>query len=231
MPGPTRPQGLVTSNTLPALETTLTTKNASDRSGYVFAPARGADEVLPLLVALHGQGGDGHEMVAVFKALAVEHRFAVVAPSSDYTEQLHAFTWTVGDRPNDFTTDFHHIAACVAETLARTDIRLDTTHVLVAGYSGGGSSAPYVASNTPSYEAFAVLHGGVFIGGIGPRRVPGWFSAGTMDPIRPAQGVMEHAQSLRAAGFAVTYRSYASTHVVSEQELAELVEWWFALRS
>src|SRR5256885_3949886 len=49
---------------------------------------------------------------------------------------------------------------------------------LIAGYSGGGSSAPYIASNRPPFTHTAVLHGGVFAGGIGPRRMPAWFSTG-----------------------------------------------------
>ncbi len=169
-------------------------------------------------------------MIAAFKTIAIERRFAIVAPSSGYAEALHDFTWTVGDKPNEITSDFRHVAACVAETRAREDVKLDATHTLIVGFSGGGSSAPYIATNTAGYAAFAVLHGGVFITGIGPRRVPGWFSSGATDPIRPAQGVLESAQAMRTAGFNVTYRSYPSTHVVSERELADIVDWWFALR-
>jgi len=40
--------------------------------------------------------------------------------------------------------------------------------VLIAGHSEGGSSALYIASNRPFFTHIAVLHGGVFPGGIGP---------------------------------------------------------------
>ena len=39
--------------------------------------------------------------------------------------------------------------------------------------------APYLATTEEALSAFAVLHGGAFPGGFGPRRVPGWFSTGT----------------------------------------------------
>ena len=217
-------------NRLPPLELQLSATNGSGRRGYLFAPARARDETLQLMVALHGQGGDGRELIAVLRPLAEQHRFAIVAPSSNYAGPLHDYTWTVGDHPNDVTVDYRHVAACVTEALGRTDLNVDSAHALIAGYSGGGSSAPYIASNTAPYAAFAVLHGGVFIGGIGPRKVPGWFSAGESDPIRPPGGVFANAQSMIRAGFDVTYRTYPGTHVVSSRELTDVVNWWLALR-
>lgn len=211
---------------VPSIEEPLRTTNAWKRSGVVFVPARQPGDRLPALVGLHGQGGDGQEMIEAFRSLAIERRFAIIAPSSSYGEEIKSFSWRVGDKPNDFTDDYRHIGACLDEVLHRTDVTIDTSHVLIAGFSGGASSAPYVATNTAPYEAFAVLHGGVFIGGIGARKVHGWFSTGESDSARPPNHVFGHFNSMRSAGFETTYKTYPGGHVLSMQERKDLVAWW-----
>ena len=211
---------------LPALEGALATKNESNRSGSFFLPERSAGEPLPVLVGLHGQGGDGASILRTFKALAATRHFAIVAPSSNYAAEVSSFTWTVGDKPNDVTTDFRHVKVCFDEVAARADVTLDRSRVLAVGFSGGASSAPYVATNVEPYTAFAVLHGGVFIGGIGPRRVRGWFSTGASDPARTPDHVNGHFQSMLRAGFNVVFRVYPGGHWISPGEADDVVRWW-----
>jgi predicted esterase len=167
-------------------------------------------------------------MIDAFGELATERKFGIIAPSSGYAVEIKSFTWTVGDKPNDITDDFRHVKACFDEVLARKDVTIDAEHVLIAGFSGGASSAPYIATNAEPYEAFAVLHGGVFIGGIGRRKVSGWFSTGEDDSARTPQHVLGHFRSMREAGFDVSYRAYPGGHKLSNREATELVEWWFA---
>jgi predicted esterase len=77
------------------------------------------------------------------------------------------------------------------------------------------------------YTAFAVLHGGAFPGGFGPRHVRGWFSTGDADPIRPPAMVAADAQRVRNAGFdSVLYREFPGGHELGAIELAELIRWW-----
>lgn len=77
------------------------------------------------------------------------------------------------------------------------------------------------------YSAFAVLHGGVFVNGLGPRRPRGWFSTGSNDPVRPPRGVREAAEQLRGVGFAdVVYREFPEGHEMGETEIQALVKWW-----
>jgi predicted esterase len=140
------------------------------------------------------------------------------------------FTWRVGDHPNDFSTDYTHVAARLKELEARTDVIIDHDRVLAVGFSGGGSSAPYLASNTEPYGAFAVLHGGVFIGGCGPRRVRGWFSTGVGDNIRTADHVAEQSRIMLNAGFDVVFSTYPGDHEMSGAETKAVVAWWLNVR-
>ena len=211
---------------LPGTTGTLWTKNSAGRSGAYFLPSGYNGRPLPLLVAIHGTNGSGEAMVRFFREAAEREKFMVVAPDSRLRPDGKD-SWEVGDHAGEITPDLLHVRACVAELLAMPGVRLDPTHVLIAGHSGGGSTAPYVATNEEPYTAFAVLHGGVFAGGLGKRTVRGWFSPGQSDGLRGPTGVQEAASRAKGAGVAeVEYRVYPGGHEVGEQELRELLEWW-----
>ena len=133
----------------------------------------------------------------------------------------------VGDHAGDVTEDLEHVGHCLDELRAMPGVRIDPAYVLIAGHSGGASEAPYVASNREPYTAFAVLHGGVFPGGLGSRQVRGWFSTGDTDPLRPAAGVQRAAEDTRRAGFGdVVYREFHEGHDVGPEEVEALLTWW-----
>lgn len=203
---------------------TLRTTYTTGRSGTFFVPDDPARHPLPLLVLLHGTGGSGATAIGLVTDLAIKRAFAVVAPDSEFADH-----WDVPDHSGETTRDAEHVIACVREVLAMTDVTIDRRHVLIVGISGGGSTAPYEASTHDEFTAFAVLHGGAFAGGLGPRRVPGWFSTGESDPLRPVASVEQSTAAVRAVGFDdVVMHTYPGGHSVSPIELHELVEWWLA---
>jgi predicted esterase len=107
------------------------------------------------------------------------------------------------------------------------DVQVDRTRVLIAGHSGGGSTAPYVATNDELYASYAVLHGGVFAGGLGKHAVRGWFSTGDQDPLRPPPGVQKAASDAREAGIgSVEYRVFHEGHEMGAEEIEAVVRWW-----
>jgi phospholipase/carboxylesterase len=199
----------------------LHTRYATGRSGAFLLPPGFEDNAVPLLVVLHGTGGSGSGTLPLVKRLAIARRFAVVAPDSELAEH-----WEVPDHPGETTKDSEHVVACVRELRAMAHVVIDSQHVLVAGISGGGSTAPYEASTYDDFTAFAVLHGGVFAGGLGPRRVPGWFSTGQQDPLRPVASVSKATDAVRALGFDVGFHTYPGGHEVSSAELSDLLRWW-----
>ena len=206
-------------------EGSIGVQNSSGRSGAFYVPGGSGINALPVLVILHGSGQSGSDMLARFRDLAKAHRFAIIAPDSrDHSGQL---TWEVGDKQGDVTPDLTHTLTCVEWVRSHAGFLVDESHVLIAGYSGGGSSAPYIASNRAGFTHTAVLHGGVFPGGIGPRRIPAWFSTGDQDAIRPVALVRQSADALTSLGFSgVSFRSYPGRHELSDAELRDLIDWW-----
>lgn len=202
----------------------LRTTNAAGRSGAYYAcDDHGGPR--PLLVFTHGTGGSGAAGVATLRGAAEVHRFHVVAPDSRISPQGQA-TWEVGDHPNEVTPDFTHVLACIDEFLAVRGVLVDRTRVLIAGHSGGASMAPYIATNDERFSAFAILHGGVFIEGLGSHVVRGWISTGEADSMRSPAEIEGHASALRAAGYDVTKTIIPGDHAVSATEVDALLAWW-----
>jgi predicted esterase len=204
----------------------IAVQNASGRSGAYYIPRGSASKPVPVLVILHGSGGSGQGAIDGLRELANRRHFAIIAPDS---RELPGggFTWEVGDKQGDVTPDLTHTLNCIDWVRSHTHLVVDESHVLIAGFSGGGSSAPYIASNRPGFTAAAVLHGGVFAGGIGARRFPVWISTGEQDRYRPPSLVQQAAMSLTNLGFSnVTFRTYPGGHELRNTELSDLIDWW-----
>jgi phospholipase/carboxylesterase len=205
---------------------TLVTHNSAVRSGAYFLPSGYDKGPLPLLVAIHGTGSNGASMVAVFHEEADKRRFFIVAPDSRVTPDGQ-YSWEVGDHAGEVTDDYVHVESCVAELRAMPGVQIDPEHVLILGFSGGGSMAPYVATNEEQYTAFAVLHGGVFAGGLGTRLVRGWMSTGLADAIWPVAGVAMAAGAVKNRGFQdLTVNTFPGGHEMGADEVNGVLQWW-----
>ena len=202
---------------------TLTTENSAGRHGAFFLPERVEGAATPLLVAYHGTGGEGAVMINAFTELAREWGFAIVAPDSRVSPDGQ-FTWEVGNHAGEVTEDYTHTLACIAEV---TDDWVIDSEVLATGFSGGASSAPYIATNESLFTALSVLHGGVIGGGIGENIIRGWFSTGEDDSVRSPEHVQSQMETLQALGFDdLELHLYPGGHQLGGEERSELISWW-----
>jgi predicted esterase len=210
----------------PEAQGALACTNSAGRTGAFFLPER--DGPIPIAVLFHPTGGDGASFLSGFTARAREDGFGIVAPDSRISPQGDA-TWEVGTDPGEVTPDLTFARTCLAEVLDRDDVASDG-RLLAAGHSGGGSSAPYVASNDGRFTHFAVLHGGLFPGGLGPERPRGWLSTGEADTTRTPEELQGHTDDLAALGFDAELHLYPGGHGISEEERGALIGWWLADR-
>jgi len=209
-----------------AVQGTLEVQNSIGRSGSYYLPQGYNLTGLPILVAYHGTGGSGLDMVTTLRPYADTSSFIIVAPDSRVSPQGD-YTWEVGSEPGEVTEDLLHTQACLEEVLGLPGVTWNETDLLAAGYSGGGSSAPYMATNDDRFTASATLHGGVFVGGLGDNIIPAWFSTGEDDSMRPPDHVEGMAADMEAAGFPdVEFHVFPGGHELTAAELEGVVEWW-----
>lgn len=208
---------------IPARRGVFTARNSFGRSGAYYLPPNYQTRALPLVVLFHGTGVDGSVALGELLPLAEAKSLLVVAPDSGRAPDGTA-TWQVGDHPGDRTADFEHSRACLREFEALPGVRIQRR--LALGYSGGGSSAPYFATNDSRFDAFAVLHGGIFVGGFGGYARRGWFSTGQSDGWRSPAQVRVAAEQARGAGVSVTMREFPGGHNLALPEIEAALDWW-----
>lgn len=212
----------------PGFEGGFLTENSAGRTGRYFVPDGWNLAPVPLLVGYHGTGGDGVQMLTTYAGIAAERGFVVIAPDSRVAPN-GAFTWEVGTEPGEITEDVLHTQALIAE-LASLGVVLAEGRMLATGFSGGGSSGPYFATNDPRFNAYGSQHGGAFPDGMGDRMIPGWFSTGQEDDVRSPEHVQGQADDVTAAGYPEPRVAiYPGGHDISDAEGTGLIDWWLAL--
>lgn len=198
---------------------------------YRYEPA--SAEGLPVVVALHGTGGDEHNLLPVARMIAPGA--AVLSPRGNVLEQ-------------GVPRFFRRLAEGVfdEEDLARRTIELgdflvaaaehhglDAERIVAVGYSNGANIAASLLLARPRALAGAVLLRPMVP--FEPASVPDLrgrkilVSAGERDPIVPRPLTARLAQLLAAGGACVTTRWYPGGHELLQREIDDAAE-WFATR-
>jgi predicted esterase len=172
--------------------------NASTNPTRIIAPASALTPGVkpPLLIALHGMGGDENMFPDAYgngrlKALADKHAFILVSPRVDLT------TFTSPKAVDAFLDDLASM------------YEFDRDRVYVIGHSMGAGAAAYIARNSiTKVAAVACLAGGPqrpVLRSVAPMLVFG----AELDPIISAATLEAAARASEAAGFSVEYREAA----------------------
>ncbi len=115
------------------------------RTYYCFAPDK--EGPLPLVILLHGSGGDGAVMANDWKALASKEEFIIAAPDS-----YNPWAWQSDiDSPK-------FIRAMVEQVNARHPV--DASRIYLFGHSGGAVYALMLALVESEYFAATAIHAG-----------------------------------------------------------------------
>lgn len=181
----------------------------------VFAPPQAvSDARTPLVVVLHGAGGDENMFfqgygAGIIKQLAEKHGFLVAAPR---TEAISA-------RPEHWDL--------LVEALG-LDYAIDPQRIYVLGHSmGGGAAAGIVGREPEGIRAAACLAGFAGFGKKVEQIPPVLAIAAELDPIIPAARIEEGAKKAAERGLPVEYRlqkDYGHTLLVAAV-LPEVIEW------
>jgi predicted esterase len=183
----------------------------------VYAPfAATQDKPVPLVIVLHGAGGDENMFfdaygAGVIKTLADQHGFLAVAPR-------------VGLNLSDATIER-------LVTALRYQYAIDTQSIFLVGHSMGAGAAFALASANPSrYRAVACLAGGPR--GKAEKLPPLLVIAGALDPLANANSLEKGCLALKEAGHAVTFeRREDSGHTLLVTEvLPATITWLFSQR-
>ncbi len=192
---------------------------------YIVPGSYDAHRATPLLVALHGAFEQGTWMVNVWKTLAEETGFIVLAPSSlKKSWDLSAVFYPSPSNPVDEE-------APIIKALGWLKGRYNVNGKLVAveGFSDGGSMTLYMGLNHSEFCAMMPNSPG----GMGKKILSGhkpavWITHGDADKVLPVANARAISKNLKGAGYDVTYTEFQGGHHVFPTALKlPMIKWWW----
>ncbi len=162
---------------------------------YVLSPPA-RQTARPAILLLHGSGGDGAGMVAMWRDLARENDIVLIAPELPLKLSFE-----------DLAPD---VFRCVVEDASR-QVRIDPRRVYAFGYSMGGYLAYDAATfDSDRFAAVAILAAAIapgyeWIMGKATRKTPIAIYIGDRDPLVRLDGVTWTRDLLTRGGFPVRY--------------------------
>jgi phospholipase/carboxylesterase len=179
-------------------------------------PGLGPGAAAPLLVFLHGAGGDAAHLPATLRELADANGIVVLAPES------RGRTWDV--LLGEVGPDLAYLQRALDHVKAR--VRVDRRRVALAGFSDGASYALVVGlRNRDVFSHVIAFSPGTSV----PSRAPAppvFVSHGTADEVLPVEGAREIVARLRREGCPVAYREFEGGHRIPPEVLREAFRWF-----
>lgn len=189
------------------------------RDGLIYVPAGyRVDHPAPLLLLLHGAGGNARQGLSLLQNLADKNGLILLAPDS--REQ----TWDViVDR---YGPDVSYIDRALEQTFNRYAI--DQARIAVGGFSDGASYALSLGITNGDLFTHVIAFSPGFMASIGQKGLPRLFiSHGTQDRVLPINRCSSRiVPQVERAGYDVRYREFDGPHTVPSEIAREAVEWF-----
>jgi phospholipase/carboxylesterase len=191
------------------------------RDGFVYVPeSYRADQPAPLVVMLHGAGGNARHALEMLQVLADTEGFILVAPDS------RGATWDM--IAGGYGPDVTFINQALAWVFVR--FAVNPARLAIGGFSDGASYAlslgiangdlfTHVLAFSPGYAAPVEQHGEPHL----------YVSHGTKDAVLPINACSRRlVPRLQGAGYNVRYHEFDGPHTVPAEITREAVEWFKA---
>jgi phospholipase/carboxylesterase len=190
------------------------------RDGLLHVPASYAPErPAPLVVLLHGAGGDGRGILPLLRPHAEARGFVVVAPDSRQA------TWDV-IQARRYGPDVAFLDAALADVFARCTI--DPARVAVAGFSDGASYALSLGVANGALFSHVIAFSPGFMAPPAQEGAPRIFvSHGRGDTVLPIDPCSRRVvPELRRADYDVRYVEFDGGHSVPPTSVEEATAWF-----
>jgi phospholipase/carboxylesterase len=187
------------------------------RDPLLHVPATGVAGPVPLVVVLHGAGGDAESGLALLRSLADERGLLLLAPPSRES------SWDAVVR--GYGPDVAVVDRALTEVFATVPV--DAGRVAVAGFSDGATYALGLGlANGELFRRVVAFSPGFVPPAPRAGRPTVFVSHGTDDDVLPIDRTSrEVVPALRDDGYDVTYREFGGGHVVPPEVAREAVDW------
>ncbi len=191
----------------------------SARDGLVYVPpGYNTQHPAPLVVMLHGAGGNAQHALSPFLRLADAAGMILLAPES------RRETWDV--LFGGYGPDIAIMDVALGQTFERYAI--DARHIAVEGFSDGASYALSVGITNGDLFTHVIAFSPGFMAPAGQEGTPRLFiSHGTHDAVLPIDVCSRKIMpQIRRVGYDVLYREFDGPHTVPAEIAREAVTWF-----
>lgn len=179
----------------------------------------------PLVVWLHGPGGDQRQVSRVAPLISLRN-YAAVGPCGTSRGELGGFDWS------DLEVDEAERRVFESVEEASSELNIAPRRVFLAGYQTGGTMALRIALRNVERFAGALSVGGPFPTGAAPlrdlhgaRRLPLFLANGRDSELYPVDRTCEELRLFHAAGLCVTIRQYPCGDELDSLMLHDMDVW------
>jgi phospholipase/carboxylesterase len=190
------------------------------RDGILYVPeSYRPDRPAPLVLALHGAGGNGMHGLAPFRLPAEEKGLLVLAPDS------RERSWDVITR-NEYGPDPDFIDRALGQVFSRYAV--DPLRLAIGGFSDGASYALSLGLANGDLFHHVIAFSPGFSAPPGQEGVPGiYISHGRRDDVLPVDVCSRRlVPRLRQAGYEVVYHEFEDGHAVPPALVREALDWF-----
>jgi phospholipase/carboxylesterase len=192
---------------------------ADERDALLYVPAGyQGDKPAPLVVLLHGAGGNAEHGLSLLQPLADEAQLILLAPPS------RGRTWDV--IIGDYGPDVTFIDRALQETFSRYAV--DRDRLAIGGFSDGASYALSLGLINGDLFTHVIAFSPGFMAPTRPEGRPRFFiSHGTDDNVLPIDRTSHRiVPQLQRAGYDVRYEEFDGPHTVPQEIAREAVAWF-----
>lgn len=189
------------------------------RDGLLYIPRNyDPERPAPLVVMLHGAGGNAHHGIAPLLPIADSAGVILLAPES------RRQTWDV--LYGEYGDDVSYIDGALEQTFRR--FAIDPRHLAAEGFSDGASYALSLAITNGDLFTHIIAFSPGFMAPAAVRGTPRCFiSHGVTDGVLPIDRCSRRiVPQIEAAGFDVDYREFDGPHVVPADIAHDALTWF-----
>lgn len=192
------------------------------RDGLLYVPETNPVGPLPLIVMLHGAGGDGASMFHMMQRGAEQGSCLLLLPDA----RRHTWDFLI----EGFGPDVRFLDKALEQTFSSCDV--DPSRVAIAGFSDGASYALTLGLSNGDLFTHVIAFSPGFMA---PPRLFGhptiFVSHGTGDEVLPITVCSRRlVPQLESLGYDLLYREFDGPHTVPHAILHEAVQWFLEPR-
>lgn len=194
------------------------------RDGFLYVPkSYGVERPAPLVLMLHGAGGDAEGGLSPFRSLADASGMLLLAVDSRQK------TWDI--IISGYGSDIAFIDRALAQTFSRYAV--DPTHIAIEGFSDGASYALSVGITNGDLFTHAIAFSPGFMQPAGQEGTPQLFiSHGKSDTVLPIDRCSRRiVPQVRRAGYDVQYREFDGGHTIPPEIARQALSWFLDAKS